>query len=366
MALTNRLQYYRRIFSAYLGPGKSQLTFWHETPTANPRLVSNRLGEYYMLFAEKADYTGIHDDAGIPLLDYRGKIGPQYNPIAIAQWGLANFNRYVSARDATAEKKFLSASDWLRDNLERNSANIPVWQHHFDWDYRDTLRAPWYSGLAQGQGISLLLRAAAASGKNDYLDAARSAFESLSRTSAEGGVLFVDEFQDVWIEEYIVTPPTHILNGFIWAVWGVYDYSLTFPTSQARDLFNRCVETLTKNLARYDNGFWALWGVYDYSLTFPTSQARDLFNRCVETLTKNLARYDNGFWSLYEQSGTRLPMVASRFYHQLHIVQLRVMHQLTNLAVFAQTADRWEEYSRNRLNRARALAHKSIFKLCYY
>jgi len=326
MALTNRLQYYRRIFSAYLGPGKSQLTFWHETPTANPRLVSNRLGEYYMLFAEKADYTGIHDDAGIPLLDYRGKIGPQYNPIAIAQWGLANFNRYVSARDATAEKKFLSASDWLRDNLERNSANIPVWQHHFDWDYRDTLRAPWYSGLAQGQGISLLLRAAAASGKNDYLDAARSAFESLSRTTAEGGVLFVDEFQDVWIEEYIVTPPTHILNGFI----------------------------------------WALWGVYDYSLTFPTSQARDLFNRCVETLTKNLARYDNGFWSLYEQSGTRLPMVASRFYHQLHIVQLRVMHQLTNLAVFAQTADRWEEYSRNRLNRARALAHKSIFKLCYY
>jgi len=326
MALTNRLQYYRRIFSAYLGPGKSQLTFWHETPTANPRLVSNRLGEYYMLFADKADYTGIHDDAGIPLLDYRGKIGPQYNPIAIAQWGLANFNRYVSARDATAEKKFLSASDWLRDNLERNSANIPVWQHHFDWDYRDTLRAPWYSGLAQGQGISLLLRAAAASGKNDYLDAARSAFESLSRTSAEGGVLFVDEFQDVWIEEYIVTPPTHILNGFIWAVWGVYDYSLTFPTSQARDLFNRCVETLTKNLARYDNGFW----------------------------------------SLYEQSGTRLPMVASRFYHQLHIVQLRVMHQLTNLAVFAQTADRWEEYSRNRLNRARALAHKSIFKLCYY
>jgi len=326
MALTNRLQYYRRIFSAYLGPGKSQLTFWHETPTTNPRLVSNRLGEYYMLFAEKAGYTGIHDDAGIPMLDYRGKVGPQYNPIAIAQWGLANFNRYVSARDATAEKKFLSASDWLRDNLERNSANIPVWQHHFDWDYRDTLRAPWYSGLAQGQGISLLLRAAAASGKNDYLDAARSAFESLSRTSAEGGVLFVDEFQDVWIEEYIVTPPTHILNGFI----------------------------------------WALWGVYDYSLTFPTSQARDLFNRCVETLTKNLARYDNGFWSLYEQSGTRLPMVASRFYHQLHIVQLRVMHQLTNLAVFAQTADRWEEYSRNRLNRARALAHKSIFKLCYY
>src|SRR6185295_2355241 len=201
MALTNRLQYYRRIFSAYLGPGKSQLTFWHETPTANPRLVSNRLGEYYMLFAEKADYTGIHDDAGIPMLDYRGKVGPQYNPIAIAQWGLANFNRYVSARDATAEKKFLSASDWLRDNLERNSANIPVWQHHFDWDYRDTLKAPWYSGLAQGQAISVLVRAHSQTKKPEYLEAAQRAFASFLAPVAEGGVSFTDSNGDLWFEE---------------------------------------------------------------------------------------------------------------------------------------------------------------------
>ena len=32
MSFANRLQYYWRIFSAYLVPGRSQLTFWHETP----------------------------------------------------------------------------------------------------------------------------------------------------------------------------------------------------------------------------------------------------------------------------------------------------------------------------------------------
>ena len=53
------------------------------------------------------------------------------------------------------------------------------------------------------------------------------------------------------------------------------------------------------------------------------------FLRGVRTLVRNLDRYDLGFWSLYEQSGTRLPMVASPFYHQLHIVQLRIMHRLT-------------------------------------
>ncbi len=83
-----RLSYYRRIFSAYLLGGKSHLTFWHETPAENPNSTPAALGEYYMLFAEKADYRGAYDPSGIPLLDYHGHIGQQYNPIAIAQYGL--------------------------------------------------------------------------------------------------------------------------------------------------------------------------------------------------------------------------------------------------------------------------------------
>jgi hypothetical protein len=143
---------------------------------------------------------------------------------------------------------------------------------------------------------------------------------------SEGGVAFTDDRRDLWFEEYIVTPPTHILNGFIWAAWGVYDYFLA--TGDA--------------------------------------SAQELFERAVHTMLHNLDRYDLGFWSLYEQSGTRLPMVASRFYHQLHIVQLRMMHRLTGEAEFARVADRWENYARSRSNRARALCYKSAFKLCYY
>ena len=111
---------------------------------------------------------------------------------------------------------------------------------------------------------------------------------------------------------------------------------------------------------------WALWGVYDYSLVYPDSDARDLFARCVKTLTRNLTRYDTGFWSLYEQSGTRLPMIASAFYHRLHIVQLRIMSRLTGIPAFTETADRWENYTASRTGRARAFAYKSAFKMCYY
>ena len=226
MSVAARLNYYRRISSAYLLPGKSQLTFWHDQPQVNPEASVGKLGEYYMLFAQKAGYSGPHDAGGIPLLNYHGIIGLQYNPIAIAQWGLGNFNLFLRTRDAEHKRKSVAAADWLVQHLEANSFGIPVWNHWFDWEYRTPLRAPWYSGLAQGQGISLLVRMAQETERDVYLKAAASAFISFSKSTKDGGVVFTDERGDIWFEEYIVSPPTHILNGFIWAAWGVYDFFL--------------------------------------------------------------------------------------------------------------------------------------------
>ncbi|MBZ5679382.1 MAG: D-glucuronyl C5-epimerase family protein [Acidobacteriia bacterium] len=326
MPLLPRLNYYRRILSAYLLGGKSHLTFWHETPEENLNARAGELGEYYMVFAEKADYPGAYDSAGIPLLDYHGKIGPQYNPIAIAQYGLGNYNLFRRSGDAKPREKFFLVADWLCSHLEKNAHGLAVWNHHFDWEYRDTLRAPWYSALAQGQGISVLVRAHKESGTTRYLEIAQLAFASFSKSLDEGGVAFTDNRGDLWFEEYLVSPPTHILNGFIWAAWGVYDYFLATQDQVASELFATAVQTLLRNLERYDLGFW----------------------------------------SLYEQSGTRLPMVASSFYHRLHIVQLRVMHRLTGEDEFVRIADRWESYAQSRSKRTRALCYKSAFKLCYY
>ena len=323
---STRLQYYRRILSAYLTNRKSHLSFWHEKPEVNPTADWEGLGEYFMPFAGKADYA-VHMDAdGVPMLDYHGQIGVQYNPIAIAQYGLGNYNLFRRTAESVRKQKFVRAADWLTGNLTRNPAGMWVWNHHFDWEYRTALRAPWYSGLAQGQGISLLVRAHRATGAARYLEAARSAFETILTPVASGGVAFVDQDGDTWIEEYIVDPPTHILNGFIWAAWGVRDFELA--TGDAR--------------------------------------ARDLFSGVVKTLKANLHRYDCGYWSLYEQSGTRMKMLASPFYHALHIVQLDIMHRLTGEQIFADYARRWDEYGRDSLRRNRALVYKSIFKLCYY
>jgi heparosan-N-sulfate-glucuronate 5-epimerase len=192
MGLCSRLSYYRRVFGAYLVPGNSQLAFWHDTPQLNPRATTETLGEYYMDFESKADYA-LHSDArGIPLLDYRGKIGVQYNPIAIAQWGLGNYNLFCRTKDPERRVRFLNAADWLCENLTQNRSGLWVWPHNFDWEYRETLKAPWYSGLAQGQGISLVVRAHKETERPEYFHAAQRAFASFLMQVEDGGLTYTD------------------------------------------------------------------------------------------------------------------------------------------------------------------------------
>ena len=323
---STRLDYYRRTFSTYvLGRKRSQLSFWHDQPEASD-FPAEEIGRYYMTFRQKADYPGPFDDNGIPLLDYGGDIGRQHNPIAIAQYGLANYNLVDESDDSTRRDRVMAVADWLVVNLQKNEFGQEVWNHHFRWEYREPLVPPWYSGLAQGQGISLLVRAQGLTGDDRYRDAAARAFVSMTVDVADGGVRFSDAEGHTWIEEYIVSPPTHILNGFI----------------------------------------WALWGVRDWALASGDSAANDLFEAGTQTLLANLGRYDTGYWSRYELSGTRLDMLASPFYHRLHIVQLDVMHRLTGEHVFAEYMTRWKSYATSAWNRRRAFAGKALFKVVHY
>jgi hypothetical protein len=326
--MAKRIQYLRRIGAAYLTGANSQLTFWHEDPQLNEGAGWTELGQYYMPFEKKARYHAHLDERGIPQLNYHGTIGVQYNPIAIAQYGLGNYNLYRQSGDRECFSKFINVADWLVENLTPNKAGLPVWNHHFDWDYRTPLLAPWYSGLAQGQGISVLVRAHAETQNSAYLDAATQALRCFQETVDHGGVGYVDPEGNYWIEEYIVhpAPPTHILNGFMWTVWGLWDYVLATGD--------------------------------------PT--VRGLFDKSIKTIAAKLPAFDTGYWSMYEQSGTRMRMLASPFYHALHIVQLRGLYRITGDPTFDEFARRWQGYRDKRLNRYRSLVHKSIFKVLYY
>jgi len=293
----------------------------------NRREDIGQLENYYMDYTPKTTYPGPFDKDGVPMLNYLGKIGIQYNPDAIAQYGLGHFEKYLQTKDDNHKEIFLRQADWFVGNLRERDKGIGIWEYNFDFEYFKKLKKPWYTSLGQGHGISVLVRAYSLTEKTIYLNTAKKAFLSFKHpVDVDGGVKYVDEYGYVWFEEAIIKPCTHILNGFIWALWGVYDYWLA-----------------TKEVV-----------------------AIALFNEGIRTLEKNLYRYDNGLWSTYDLAKTKIPGIASWYYHSLHIVQLEVLHLLTNKEIFKICAEKWECYKRKRFNRWLAFIWKTTFKLMYY
>ena len=327
--MLKKYHYLQRIYKAYVAKEKSQLTFWHDKVDVNRKMEIDKLGQYYMPFHMKADYASSMDNNGIPLLNYHGVVGLQYNPIAIAQYGLGNYNLWCDTKSKIRYENFIKASDWLVNNLKKNKYGIYVWMHDFDFEYFKTLRSPWYSGLAQGQGISLLVRAASVTSDPKYFDSAKKAFKSMQIKVEEGGVIDIDKNDEYWIEEYILVPhryKTKILNGFIWALWGVYDYFL-----------------YTKD-----------------------EKVLKLFNVFVKTIVNNIQKYDCGYWSYYELTPQMIKSIASPFYHSLHITQLKIMYEITGNSVFNKYSIKWAMYNNNTVYKKLAFIYKAAYKILFY
>ena len=65
---------------------------------------------------------------------------------------------------------------------------------HFCWncDFAKTLKKPWYSGLAQGQGLSVLIRAYYETKNEIYLNASKKVYKSFFQNVNQGGVTAID------------------------------------------------------------------------------------------------------------------------------------------------------------------------------
>jgi len=325
--LLSRLRYIKRIFSAYVFNKNSNVSFWNTPLETNSINDYGQLGKYYMNFVEKTKFRGPFDSDGVPMLDYKGNVGVQYNPNAVAQYALGYYDLFLDTRDPAYAQIFLKQADWFVKDIRVIDGDIGLWEYKFDFEYHEGLKAPWRSALAQGQGISVLVRAYSLTKNEKYLAVAAKAFKSFEHGIDEpGGVTYVDKDGYTWFEELIFDPPTHVLNGFIWALWGVYDYYLA-----------------TKN-----------------------EKALRLFREGVRTLEDNIAKYDIGFWSVYHLIPTKLKMIVSTYYQRLHIVQLEAMYCLTGKEVFKDYADKWKEYYSKWHYRCLAVFCKVLFKLVYY
>lgn len=205
-----------------------RLPFKEKTYDKMFNLYGSSLGYYYVNFRSKyiehmKRKSYAFDAEGIPLLLRNGKY--HYHPVYISQFALGAYDHYLAFQDASARNSLLKCAVWLMNHMKKHG-NFFLWEYTFvNDDYPGGLYTlPWYSAMAQGQGASVLLRAFIETGDNRFLKAAERALEPLFTDISRGGLSVVRDKQYIFPQEYPTKFASDILNGAIFAYFGVYDF----------------------------------------------------------------------------------------------------------------------------------------------
>ena len=272
------------------------------------------------------DWTGLEnfnyplDENGIPLVWVNPKAGPRHNPVTIAQFGLFHLQKYSLTNDEAILSKSLNAVLWLVENFRDWRDDIGAWVYDFDLEFYGP-QAPWISGMAQGQGISLLLRMQQLRPGQRFPDICQRAMRAFQRPVADGGVTTTFPDGTPVFEEFPTSPPSMVLNGHIFGLLGIYDYAHFFGDKNAAGMFEAAVAGLKTNLRRYDTGFWNRYDLH------PTAR------------------------------------LASPMYVRVHVQLLHILAELTGDPFFQNYAAKWQAYLNDPVCRARWLVGKTLEKI---
>ncbi|NOY59043.1 MAG: hypothetical protein GXO75_08940 [Calditrichaeota bacterium] len=276
---------------------------------------------YYIDWTGLEDFRAYHFDAeGIPRVDYGSKLGLQYNAITTAQYGLFQLKEWEKEKQTDRLNSAFSCGEWLMQNIREWRPSIKAWVYDFGLVFYGHSGA-WISAMAQGEAISLLIRLYQLQPRQEFLNTAKEAFAAFLYNVEDGGVCSYLKNGDVVFEEYATSAEVHVLNGHIFALFGVHDYAAFFGDKAATELEQRGVATLVGNWKHWDTGYWCRY---------------DLFAK---------------------------KRLASTMYQELHVRQMRALAELYAADEFFRLADRWQGMLKNPVNRVRWFLHKVFEKL---
>ena len=249
-------------------------SYWHGAIGAGPSFRPGELRDYYRDYSPKVHWSGAMDELQLPLVQEPGGT-PFSHPVVLAQKALGHWSCWLKNLENREKHyaSFLQLAQWLvRSQESQGSWDIPIM-------HKPVFTVP-YSALVQGQAISVLVRACSITSDEMYLEAARRGLAFMLKPIEQGGLCRITPAGPI-LEEYPCYQPRTVLNGWI----------------------------------------SALYGVYDLLLLNEDAEARKALDASLGALITNLPKYDAGYWSLYDTSGT----IASPYYHQVHITQLKAL-----------------------------------------
>ncbi len=154
-----------------------------------------------------------------------------------------------------------------------------AWEYMFRFDGG---APPWTSGLSQGTALQALSRAYSRLKNPAYLAAAKQAL-GIFQTPPPAGVLVRTRAGAHYLE-YTYAPSERILNGFIQADIGLYDYAKLTADPLGEQLFEAGDAEARAEVPHYDTGAWSLYDQHSESnLNYHELLTEFLQNLCKRT-----------------------------------------------------------------------------------
>ncbi|MFI1928364.1 D-glucuronyl C5-epimerase family protein [Streptomyces sp. NPDC020377] len=184
------------------------------------------------------------------------------HPVGQAQFGLGCIASYRTETDPARRSLFLARARAQADRLISRRLEVgDTWWFPYGFDFTHTVhsgvsyKAPWYSGMAQGEILSLFVQLSQLAGidgddRAAYLEAADHAFASL-QTDEYGypWAINTDSAGYLWIQEYPGAEPgsgDYTYNGMIYALFGVWDYAQATGSQAAAELYDAVATTVAR------------------------------------------------------------------------------------------------------------------------
>ena len=283
-------------------------SYYHVPQNIGQSFEANELKGYFNDMTGKTKWEGPVNDCGIPInILSNGK--ENIFPIMVTQKALGHWDMWIMYQNEADKTAFFNLCQWLLDNQDTKGG----WD---TWSIPIGETVLIYSSMTQGEAMSALVRAYSVTKEQRYLDAAKDAFKLFKTPIAEGGV--TDFSNNNIVFEEFPSQKNSVLNGWIFSIFGLYDYLLV-----AEDI-----------------------------------EMKTMLDKSVETLSKTFSRYHLSYWSLYDLTGR----MTSPFYHNLHIGQVKALSLSFNYPIFHEHYVSWSRYQKNIFFKTKALAVKAIQK----
>ncbi|MCZ4407259.1 D-glucuronyl C5-epimerase family protein [Cryomorphaceae bacterium 1068] len=200
---------------------------------------------------------GDFDEKGVPYSFFNGQM--VYNPVTILQFGLICIDLYIGYDRSEYLDRAINVLDRLE--IERiEYLSLPNWAYN-SYNEKYSIEAPYYSGMAVGEAISFYSRMSKILGNESLMNVASGCFDFLKIPFEKGGVARIKGKNFYWIEEYPTNEPSFVLNGFVYSIFGIYDYWKFSSSEEAKSMFELTVNTLLNSLGEYDIGYWSVYDV---------------------------------------------------------------------------------------------------------